>query len=54
MTHIIKDIKDINRLRQIGTVLIEEGLGLLIEKAQISHLFPIHKRIKHKLKRKEE
>ncbi len=38
--------KDINRLQQILTVLVEEGLGYYVTKAKLSYHLPFKKRIK--------
>jgi ubiquinone biosynthesis protein len=50
---LIKDIKDINRFREILTVLFEEGFDFIIEKIRLKHKVPITKRVKARIKEKK-
>jgi len=47
-----KEVRDINRLRQIATVLFEEGFGYLVGKIRLK--VPLSKRIKQGLIKKEK
>ena len=51
---IIKEVKDINRLREILTVLFEEGFDFAIEKTNLKHKVPLTKRVRERLKQKEK
>jgi len=51
---IVKEVKDINRLREILTVLFEEGFDFAIEKTKLKHKVPLTKRIRERLKQKEK
>jgi ubiquinone biosynthesis protein len=42
----VQDIKDINRLREIGAVLADEGFGFLLVKMRMHHIIPLSKRLK--------
>ena len=42
----VQEVKDINRFREILTVLFEEGFDFLIEEIQLKHKVPIVKRVK--------
>lgn len=46
MFNIAKEVRDINRLREILTVLFEEGFDFFIEKIRLKHNVPITKRLK--------
>src|SRR3990167_5940286 len=50
---IVKEVKDINRLREILTVLFEEGFDFAIEKTNLKHKVPLTKRVRERLKQKE-
>ena len=54
MFKIVKDVRDINRLREILTVLFEEGFDFLIEKIRLRHNIPITKRVKARIKQKKD
>src|SRR3989338_6751254 len=51
---IVKEVKDINRLREILTVLFEEGFDFAIEKTNLKHKVPLTKRVRERLKQKEK
>mgnify|MGYP001567624278 FL=1 len=51
---IVKDVKDINRLREILTVLFEEGFDFAIEKTNLKHKIPLTKRVKARIEKKKE
>ena len=51
---LVKEVKDINRLRNILTVLFEEGFDFAIEKTNLKHKVPLTKRVRERLKRKEK
>jgi len=50
---LIKDIQDINRFREILTILFEEGFDFIIGKIRLKHKVPITKRVKARLKEKK-
>lgn len=54
MFKIIKEVRDINRLREILTVLFEEGFDFLIEKIRLKHKIPVTKRIKARIEEKKK
>jgi len=47
MFHIIKEVRDINRLREILTILFEEWFDFLIE-TKLRYKIPFGKRLKKK------
>ena len=49
MFKIIKEVRDINRLREILTVLFEEGFDFLITKIRLKHKVPLTKLLKAKI-----
>ena len=53
MLKIAKDARDINRFREILTVLFEEGFDFLLQKIQLRHKIPLTKRLKAKIKEKD-
>ncbi len=53
MFKIIKEVRDINRLREILTVLFEEGFDFLIEKIRLKHKILVTKRIKARIAKKK-
>ena len=53
MFKIVKEVRDLNRFREILTVLFEEGFDFLLQKMQLSHKIPLTKRLKAKIKEKE-
>ena len=53
MLKIAKEVRDINRFREILTVLFEEGFDFLLQKMQLGHKIPLTKRLKAKIKEKE-
>ena len=52
--NLIKDIRDINRLREILAVLFEEGFGYWISRTALAAHVPFYKRFFAKLKSSEE
>ncbi len=52
--NLIKDIRDINRLREILAVLFEEGFGYWISRTALATHVPFYKRFFAKLKSSEE
>jgi len=53
MFKIIKEVRDINRLREILTVLFEEGFDFLIGKIRLKHRVPLTKRVKARIEKKK-
>ncbi|MBI2522802.1 hypothetical protein HYW19_00260 [Candidatus Woesearchaeota archaeon] len=53
MFKIVKEVRDINRLREILTVLFEEGFDFLIEKIRLRHNIPLTKRVKARIEQKK-
>jgi ubiquinone biosynthesis protein len=53
MFKIIKEVRDINRLREILTVLFEEGFDFLIGKIRLRHKVPVTKLVKTKIEKKK-
>ena len=53
MFKLAKEVRDINRLREILTVLFEEGFDFLIEKVRLKHRIPITKRVKARIEKKK-
>ena len=53
MFHIIKEVRDLNRFKQILAVLFEEGFDFLLEKIGLKHEVPITKVLKKKLVKQE-
>ena len=53
MFKIIKEVRDINRLRDILTVLFEEGFDFLIAKIRLKHKVPLTKRVKARIEKKK-
>ncbi|MBI2208387.1 AarF/ABC1/UbiB kinase family protein [Candidatus Woesearchaeota archaeon] len=51
---IVKDVKDINRLREILTVLFEEGFDFILEKTKLKHKIPLTKRVKARIEKKKK
>ncbi|MCH8860001.1 MAG: ABC transporter, partial [Thaumarchaeota archaeon] len=54
MFKLIKEVRDINRLREILTVLFEEGFDFLIEKIRLKHRVPVTKRVKARIEKKKK
>ena len=54
MLHLIKEVRDIKRFNQIIIVLFEEGFNFLLTKIKLKHYIPLTKRLKSKLKKREE
>ena len=54
MFKLIKEVRDINRLREILTVLFEEGFDFLIEKIRLKHRVPITMRVKARIEKKKK
>ena len=53
MFKLIKEVRDINRLREILTVLFEEGFDFLITKVRLKHRVPLTKRLKTRIESKK-
>jgi ubiquinone biosynthesis protein len=53
MFKIIKEVRDINRFREILTVLFEEGFDFLIEKIRLKHKVPVTKSVKARIEKKK-
>jgi len=54
MFKIIKEVRDINRFREILTVLFEEGFDFLIAKIRLKHKVPLTKRLKARIEKKKK
>tara|TARA_B100000315_G_scaffold135815_1_gene125093 strand:- start:187 stop:1860 length:1674 start_codon:yes stop_codon:yes gene_type:complete len=54
MFKIIKEVRDINRLREILLVLFEEGFDFLIAKIKLKHNIPVTKRVKARIEKKKK
>ncbi len=52
--HLIKEVRDIKRLNQILIVIFEEGFDFLLTKLKLVHFIPLSKRLKSKIRKKEE
>jgi len=53
MFKIIKEVRDINRLREILTVLFEEGFDFWIGKIRLKHKIPLTKRLRARMEKKK-
>lgn len=53
MFKIIKEVRDLNRFREILTVLFEEGFDFFIAKIKLKHKIPVTKRIKARIEKKK-
>jgi len=53
MFKIIKEVRDINRFREILTVLFEEGFDFFIGKIKLKHKVPLTKRLKARIEAKK-
>ena len=53
MFKIIKEVRDINRFREILTVLFEEGFDFLIAKIRLKHKIPLTKRLGARIEKKK-
>ena len=53
MFKIVKEVRDFNRLREILTVLFEEGFDFLIEKIKLKHKVSLTKRVKARVEKKK-
>jgi ubiquinone biosynthesis protein len=53
MFKLIKEVRDINRLREILTVLFEEGFDFLITKIKLKRKVPLTKRLRAKIEAKK-
>ncbi len=53
MFKIVKEVRDINRLREILIVLFEEGFDFLIEKIRLRHKIPVTKQVKARIEQKK-
>jgi ubiquinone biosynthesis protein len=53
MFAIIKEVRDINRLRELITVLFEEGFDFLIAKLRLKHNVPVTKQVKARIEKKK-
>ena len=54
MLGLIKEVRDINRFREILTVLFEEGFDFIIEKIRLKHKVPLTKRVKARIEKKKD
>jgi len=54
MFKFIKEVRDINRLRDILSVLFEEGFDFLIGKLRLKHKIPLTKRIRSRIEKKKK
>src|SRR3989344_5879132 len=54
MLHLIKEVRDIERFNEIVSVLVEEGFEFLIAKINLGQFVPLGKKLKSKLKKKED
>jgi len=54
MLHLVKEVRDIERLRQILAVLFEEGFDFLLSRIGLRHHVPVTKILKRKLGKKED
>tara|TARA_Y100000310_G_scaffold47186_1_gene43790 strand:+ start:17513 stop:19186 length:1674 start_codon:yes stop_codon:yes gene_type:complete len=54
MFKLVKEVRDINRFREILTVLFEEGFDFLIEKVRLKHRVPVTKRVKARIEKKKK
>ena len=54
MFEIIKDVRDISRFNEILAVLFEEGFDFLVGRMGLTKYIPVTKRMKSKLKKKED
>src|SRR3989338_1074388 len=54
MLHLIKEMRDIGRFNEIISVLVEEGFEFLVAKINLGQYVPLGKKIRSKLKGKEE
>jgi|TARA_Y100000031_G_scaffold136651_1_gene160909 ubiquinone biosynthesis protein len=54
MFKIIKEVRDINRFREILAVLFEEGFDFLIAKIRLKHKVPLTKRLKARIEKKKK
>src|SRR3989344_9533835 len=50
---LIKEVRDINRFREILGVLFEEGFDFIIEKVRLKYKVPVTKRVKARVEKKE-
>ena len=53
MFKLIKEARDINRLREILTVLFEEGFDYFIGKIKLKHKITLTKRVKARIEKKK-
>ena len=53
MFKLIKEVRDLNRFREILTVLFEEGFDFLIAKIKLKHKVPVTKRVKARIEKKK-
>jgi len=51
---LVKEVRDINRFREILAVLFEEGFDFLIERTKLKYKVPLTKRVKQRLEQKKE
>ena len=52
--HLVKEVRDIKRFREILTVLFEEGFDFLLQKIRLKHKIPLTKRVKARLEKKKK
>jgi ubiquinone biosynthesis protein len=53
MFKIVKEVRDINRFREILTVLFEEGFDFLIQKIKLMRRVPVSKQLKARIEKKK-
>jgi len=51
---LVKEVRDINRFREIITVVFEEGFDFLLQKIRLKHKIPVTKRLKTRLEQKNK
>jgi len=51
---LVKEVRDINRFREILVVLFEEGFDFLLQKVRLKHKIPLTKRVKARLEEKKK
>jgi len=51
---LVKEVRDINRFREILTVVFEEGFDFLLQKIRLKHKVPVTKRLKTRLEQKKK
>jgi len=52
--HLVKEVRDINRFKEILIVVFEEGFDFLLHKIRLRHKIPLTKIVKARLEKKKE